>query len=81
MSELDILRKNVFENLQEIQRLNNIINELEKDFEKYHNILAEGVENGACYTIICSPIQFVEKELDKLKELKEKVNEWNNRQI
>ena len=29
MSELDRLRKNVFDNLQEIERLNNIINELE----------------------------------------------------
>lgn len=30
MSELERLRKNVFDNLQEIERLNNIINELEK---------------------------------------------------
>lgn len=30
MSEIDILRKNVFDNLQEIERLNNIINQFEE---------------------------------------------------
>ena len=30
MSEVERLRKNVFDNLQEIERLNNIINEIKK---------------------------------------------------
>lgn len=61
MSEIDMLRKNVFDNLQEIERLNNIINELEKLINEY--------ELGKYdYSI---PV-FILK--DKLKELKESDN-------
>ena len=41
MSEIDILRKNFFDNLQEIERLNNIINELEKYFKEKDNELIQ----------------------------------------
>ena len=37
MSEIDILRKNVFDNLLEIERLNNIINTLEEELEENLN--------------------------------------------
>ena len=56
---------------KEIQRLNNIIEEIEKDCIEYLNIMNVGIDNGAYYTAISSPIQFIEKELKKIKELKE----------
>lgn len=56
MNEIDRLRKNVFDNLQEIDRLNNIINELEK-------WLNEAKSGDISFSYIHT--------LDKLKELKE----------
>lgn len=41
MSELDRLRKNVFENLQEIERLNNIINDLKSSIADYQEAVGD----------------------------------------
>ena len=60
MNEIDRLRKNVFDNLQEIERLNNIINELEKWLNKITKLTANIDEKMTCNNV-----------LDKLKELKE----------
>lgn len=49
MSELDRLRKNVFENLNEIERLNNIIKELEERNNKAIKLL----ENDINFPELC----------------------------
>ena len=71
MSEIDMLRKNVFDNLQEIERLNNIINELEtwiNNVKEFDDICAYEDYSGRWGI---QP-KFI---LDKLKELKESNNE------
>lgn len=72
MSEIDRLRKNVFDNLQEIERLNNIIDELEKEFEwqlkKQIDIDKFAEEQGF---LNYNPVKLmVEHFKNKLKELK-----------
>lgn len=70
MSEIDRLRKNVFDNLQEIERLNNIINELESYIKHYDKIVGyyEYVECG--YDEYNSDEDVKEQVLDYIKELK-----------
>lgn len=72
MSEIDRLRKNVFDNLQEIDRLNNIIDEL----EKYHIESMKNLENTEDFKYVgINHIKILYEEhkrtLEKIKELKE----------
>ena len=67
MSELDRLRKNVFENLREIERLNNIIDELERYLEQEW-LEWKDVEDS----VVKHEAQAYKDILDKLKELKER---------
>lgn len=69
MNEIDRLRKNVFDNLQEIERLNNIIEEFEKWLER-HSII-----NYECNETIVHEQMALSMALSKLKELKENKNE------
>ena len=48
---------------KEIERLNNIINELEKDFESYELEYLQDTYQG-------SLVDFIETELERIKELK-----------
>jgi len=73
--QIDDLRELETTLTNENDRLNNIINELEKDCIEYLNIMNVGINNGAYYTAISSPIQFIERELEKIKELKGDNNE------
>lgn len=63
MSEIDKLRKNVFDNLQEIERLNNIIDELEKWLKEDKEYAMNNFECGRCFNMF--------DILNKLKQLKE----------
>lgn len=78
MNEIDRLRQNVFDNLQEIERLNNIINELEQFMkmqqELYISVLSKRPENDSEYNTQYATMVGNEQlsiVLDKLKELKE----------
>ncbi|MGN1352245.1 MAG: hypothetical protein ACI4VE_05690 [Clostridia bacterium] len=70
MSEIDMLRKNVFDNLQEIERLNNIVN----TFEEYLEDNLGNCRTNQNYT--SNQIYNLKEDtyyrcLNKLKELKE----------
>lgn len=54
----------------EIERLNNIINELEHDFESYELEYLQDTYQG-------SLADFIETELERIKELKGSGKEWN----
>ena len=71
MNEIDMLRKNVFDNLQEIERLNNIINELEKYLEEQSTNLNRLSCSGHVYFMYQEDLNI----LNKLKELKENNND------
>lgn len=57
------LQKYIVEKDKEIERLNNIINELEKDFESYELEYLQDTYQG-------SLADFIETELGRLQELK-----------
>ena len=66
MSEIERLRKNVFDNLQEIERLNNIIDGI----ETYCNIAIGMNFNMNNNELQNQIVEDYTKMLDKLKELK-----------
>lgn len=55
---------------KEIERLNNIINELEEDIKDYREILEQGITDKVDYIYLGSVLQFLDNSLDKLQELK-----------
>lgn len=69
MSELDRLRKNVFENLKEIERLNNIINELEKELYELRNLTFTKYKSNEWNNCL-SWEDDIKPILDKLNELR-----------
>lgn len=83
MSEIDRLRKNVFDNLQEIERLNNIIlnqqNRIDKTIQAIDEILIYNDFNDttSAFGNVPRELKFLLsecdtlEEFDKLKELKE----------
>ena len=62
MSELDRLRKNVFDNLQEIERLNNIIKEFEEELKWQRKVSLSLNEAFA--------VSRIDTLINKLQELK-----------
>ena len=71
MSELDRLRKNVFDNLQEIERLNNIIKEVRK-YIKNHR---EAVDERLGHIIYILKDDFDEEDILKILD-KGSDKEW-----
>lgn len=75
MSEIDMLRKNVFDNLQEIERLNNIINELEKYTVENIKVLENRLSSPFCnFEKATKELSIFQNYLEKLKELMESSN-------
>lgn len=61
--EAYIIRQSMINKDKEIKRLNNIINELEHDFESYELEYLQGTYQG-------SLADFIETELERIQELK-----------
>lgn len=68
--EKGLIREYIDKQDKEIERLNNVINELEEDIKDYRKILEQGITDKVDYIYLGSVLQFLDNILDKLQELK-----------
>ena len=64
------LNKMIKKQMKERERLNNIINELEENMKDDVNMIEEGISHNTEYIYLGSVYQFLNNQLDKIKELK-----------